>query len=237
MARLRSVEYEPAGAPSLFDLWESGAPAPLQPPLSVRDARYRARIVQLLDPHRAPGGRLVSVGAGNGFTEAALTSAGWEVLATDLAERALKHCRAKGLATARLDLLEPTAIGGFDAVYCDGVLGHLWEPSNGCTRAWRALAALGRPGAVSVVSNDLADDERSARFDVSSDAEAAFYRPPSGWFGREAASTGRWTIVSQSIYSYPRTGGERRRELLVLLMDERIEAEDLTHPDRGDARS
>ena len=226
MARLRSVDYEPPGAPSLFDRWETGAAAPLPPPLSVRDARYRARIVELLERHRSLGSQLVSVGAGNGFTEAALAAAGWDVLATDPAETALQRCRAKGLATARVDVLKPITIRGFDTVYCDGVLGHLWEPSRGCTRAWQAFAALGRPGAVCLVSNDLADDDESPSFVVRSTPGASFYRPPARWFAREAADTGRWTVVSQSIYPYSREGAARRRELLLLLMDERVEAED-----------
>jgi hypothetical protein len=225
---LRSIVYEPPGEPSMFDLWEAGAVAALAPPLAVRCAAYRRRIVGLLEPYRRPGSRLVSVGAGNGFAEAALAEAGWDVVATDPAESALRHCRAKGLATLRFALLVDPAPGVFEAVYCDGVMGHLWSPAGGCEPVWRGLAALGSGGTIAVVSNDLADGARGAQFAVRSDPAARFYRPPPGVFAGEAARSGLWKVVSQSSYDYVRGGTPRRREIVVarLLVNERIETED-----------
>jgi SAM-dependent methyltransferase len=194
----------------------------------VCDPDYRSRIVGLLAPHRPLGVRLISVGAGNGYTEAALAAHGWQVLATDACDSALAHCRAKRLSTRRFRLLADSGLGGFDAVYCDGVLGHLWDPQSGSVPAWQALAALGHAGAICLVANDLADTDARADFGVRSVPAAQFYRPPAGRFATDAEATELWSVESQTIYEYLRTGSLRRRELIVarLLVHEGIEAKD-----------
>jgi len=224
------VDYEPAGQPSLFDRWEQGADAPLQAPLAVADSAYRAWLLEMFASHCEPGSRVISVGAGNGCMESALRDAGWDVLATDPATSALGYCRAKGLATARYRLGEGIDIGPFDAIYCDGVLGHTWEPASKTRHAWQELGRLGHAGSVCLVSNDLADDDESARFVVNGTPGASFYRPPAGDFGHEAIETGKWSIQAEAIYRYSRRGSPRRRELLVtrLLVDKRVKPEDIS---------
>jgi len=216
-SRLPSIRYEPPGEPSLFDRWEQGVDVAMLAPLAVRDATYRALVVELLAPYSRAGARLISVGAGNGHAEAALAQTGWEVLATDPAASALRHCRAKGLCTARFELLSGDASpDAFDAVYCDGVMGHLWDSAGASARAWNALAELGCSGAVCLVSNDLADDDEAVRFKVRSSPDIAFYRPPAGGYAAEALATGRWSLERERIYPYERNGVVRRRELIVV---------------------
>jgi hypothetical protein len=213
---LPSICYEPAGEPSLFDRWEVGSVETVQPPLAVHDPAYRSLVVELLAPYRTSGAQLVGVGSGNGYGERALAGAGWAVLATDPAESALRLCRAKGLATVRFELLSgDTPPGAFDAIYCDGVLGHLWDPANGSGPAWEALAAIGRPGAICLVSNDLSDDDNEPRFVVRASTNAAFYRPPAGRYAAEALTTGRWSLEFERLYRYDRAGVIRRREIVV----------------------
>jgi SAM-dependent methyltransferase len=213
---LPSIRYERPGDPSLFDLWEARVAETVQPPLAVHDPVFRSLLVELLAPYRTPGARLIGVGSGNGYGERALADAGWEVLATDPTESALRLCRAKDLVAMRFELLsrdEPP--GAFDTIYCDGVLGHLWDPANGSVTAWEALARLVRPGAVCLVSNDLSDDDEKPRFVVRAAAGAAFYRPPAGRYAAEAVATGRWVPELQRIYRYDREGVMRRREVIV----------------------
>jgi len=213
---LPSICYEPAGEPSLFDRWEVGSAETVQPPLAVHDPTYRSLVVELLAPYQTPGAQLIGVGSGNGYGERALADAGWDVLATDPAESALRLCRAKGLAALRFELLSRDAPpGAFDAVYCDGVLGHLWDPANGSCPAWEALAAFGRPGAICLVSNDLSDDDDKPCFVVRASADAAFYRPPAGRYAAEALATGRWSREFERLYRYDRAGVIRRREIVV----------------------
>lgn len=227
-AGIPSIAYEPRGEPSLFDLWEAGADAPLPAPLAVRDPVYRARIVEILTPFQDDGRRLVSVGAGNGVVEAMLVRDKWEVLATDPAFRALEICREKGLSTARFELLVDPPPGRFDVIYCDGVMGHLWDPRSASVSAWKALAGLGRRGSLCLLSNDLSDDDQSPRFAVRGSPTATFYRPPPGWYGRDATATGLWRIEAEQHYRYRRRGTTRRREVVLarLLTDERVEPED-----------
>ena len=226
---LPSISYEPAGNPSLFDQWEAGDPAVLQAPLSVHDASYREVIVGVITALHQMGRRtLVGVGSGNGVVEAELSAAGWDVLATDCAESALRCCRSKGLEVRKFNLMNDDGLCAFDVIYCDGVMGHLWQPGSNSVLAWRALARLGRPGSFAVVSNDLADSDRGAQFAVHASTSAQFYRPPAGSFATDACSTSLWSLDSTRIYSYRRHGDMRRREILLaqLLMNERIEPND-----------
>jgi hypothetical protein len=213
---LRSIDYEPADEPSLFSRWERSEAAVMTAPIAVRSATYRELLTDMLKPHLHPGATLLSVGAGNGFAEVELQNHGWDVTATDRAVDALAHCRAKGLQVARLDLLEDPPIGRFDAVYCDGVLGHLWQEGSATSNAWSALAALAAPGAVCLTSNDLADDDHAPTLRVRSDAAAEFYRPPAGWFAREAIATGGWALDAERVHLYERGGEQRRRELVLM---------------------
>lgn len=219
--RLPSVAYDPANGPSLFDTWEAGGRTSLAPPLSVVDAGYRAHVADILRGYLGAGARLVSVGAGNGCVEVELANAGWDVVATDVSASALRICRRKGLPTTRFDLDVVEPIGQFEMIYCDGVMGHMWTPGSRCTSCWSALATLGRPGARCLVSNDLADDDEDAQLNVRSSPGAAYYRPPAGWFARDAMATARWTVESEHLYVYERDGTVRRREqILARLIDE-----------------
>jgi SAM-dependent methyltransferase len=226
--RLPSIAYDPPGQPSLFDLWEAGEPAHLQPPLAFSDTKYRSKITSVLEHQRSAGRRLVSVGAGNGVLEAALAAAGWDVLATDPAVSALRLCRARGLPTRRFELLRDAPIDRFDVIYCDGVMGHLWDSKFASIPAWIALWQLGHRDSICCVSNDLSDTEE-VEFAVRGSSTAAFYRPPPGSYGRDATSSLRWSVVSEHIYDYLRTGVQRKREIVVarLLADERVEPEDI----------
>ncbi len=234
---LRSIDYEPVDEPSLYQRWERNETATMTAPIAVRSAAYREFIADMLEPYRRPGATLLSVGAGNGFVEVELQSRSWDVTATDRAEDAVAHCRAKGLRAARLELLADQPIGQFDAIYCDGVLGHLWQEDSATSTAWLALAALAARGAVCLASNDLADDDQAPTLRVRSAATAEFYRPPAGWFARDAVATGHWVLETGHIYPYHREGERRRRELVVvrLLMDDRVVAkgrEESHNPDR-----
>jgi len=225
---LPSVEYEPPNEASLFDRWEAGDYTSLLPPISVRDADYRALIVRLLGRYITLGTHLVSIGAGNGFVECDLAKAGWDVLATDRAESALRVCRSKGLRALQFQLMQDGAFGTFDAIYCDGVMGHLWRADVGTRSAWSALADLSRPSGVVLAANELADDDEGPMFAVRTCAAARFFRPPVGWFGLDAMATGRWRVESQLLHAYMRGGTLRRREIVIarLLVDKGKELQD-----------
>lgn len=213
--RIPSIVYAPPVGPSLYELWERGVSKPIAPPISVTDADYRWTVVATLRPHRTPPASLLSVGAGNGFTEQALQQDGWEVLATDCVTAAGEFCRRKGVPFRRLCLStdEPLNIERFGMVYCDGLIGHLWREQSDTTHAWRALRRLTANDGLLLTSNDISDGDR-AEFGVRGHPDARFYRPPAGELATSAASEG-WRVESTTYYSYDRSG-PRWRELLLL---------------------
>lgn len=219
MSTLPSVDYDGAGGESLFVMWESGRAAGLLAPLSVRRPRYRRLIVGVLRRYAsAPAARVLSIGAGNGFTEAELAEAGFNVLATDRSAIALRFCERKGLATARYEFPEepPEGLRGFDAVYCDGVLGHLWRPESGCQEFWAKATGFCKRDALMLLSNDLSETDAAPTFGVRGDPGARFFRPPAGWFAQEAQAGGLWRSEHARVLRYRRHGSLRRRELLLL---------------------
>jgi hypothetical protein len=200
----------------------------MQAPLAVADSHYRSRLLKVFETAEVPGRRVISIGAGNGCMEAELMAAGWDVLATDIADSALAHCQAKGLATAKVSLGEESNVGTFDVIYCDGVLGHLWEPGKGVAGALEELGQFGHTGSICITSNDLSDDDDHSDFAVRGSPTAAFYRPPAGHFGVEATETGLWKVQHSTIYPYSRSAIVRRREILLLslLVDEGVVPKD-----------
>lgn len=228
MNPLPSVDYDGAGDESLFGKWERGEAASMQAPLSVRRPRYRRLIVEILRRHAsAPTARVLSIGAGNGFTEAELAAAGFEVLATDRSEIALRFCERKGLVTARYEFPEDPSerLRGFDVVYCDGVLGHLWQPAEGCREFWVKATQFCKRDALMLLSNDLSETDAAPALSVRGDPGAKFFRPPAGWFAQDAQASGLWRPEHARVISYRRQGLLRRREILTLrrsLMHERV---------------
>jgi|BarGraNGADG00212_1021973.scaffolds.fasta_scaffold04550_3 hypothetical protein len=228
--RLPTIPYEPSVGPSLYDLWESDAAPTFGAPLSVRDASYRELVVSIIQSHAGRRRTLLGIGSGNGLVEAELQRQGWDVLATDCLDSALRSCEDKGLKARRFRLTEDEAFRKFDVLYCDGVFGHLWQPSISCVDAWLALAELGCVDTFAIVSNDLADDDTTAIFTVHGSAEARFYRPTAGSVIADAEATGKWEFECSRIYGYVRRGISRRREIVVmkLLVNDGIEAKHLS---------
>lgn len=216
---LPSVDYDGAGEESLFGMWESGATTDMQAPLSVRRPRYRRLIVGILRRYAAaPTARVLSIGAGNGFTEAELAAAGFNVLATDRSEIALRFCERKGLVTARYEFPEepPERLRDFYVVYCDGVLGHLWRPLAGCREFWVKATKFCKRDALMLLSNDLSETDAAPTLGVRTDPGAGFFRPPAGWFAQDAQASGLWAPEHVRVLRYRRYGSLRRREILIL---------------------
>ncbi|MDQ3802470.1 MAG: class I SAM-dependent methyltransferase [Acidobacteriota bacterium] len=219
MNALPSVDYDGAGEESLFGMWESGGATDMQAPLSVRRPRYRRLIVGILRRYAPePTAHVLSIGAGNGFTEAELVAAGFNVLATDRSEIALRFCERKGLVTAKYEFPEepPECLRGFDVVYCDGVLGHLWQPAAGCQEFWVKTTKFCHRDALMLLSNDLSETDAAPTLGVRRDPGAKFFRPPAGWFAQDAQASGLWRPGPARVLHYRRYSSPRRREILIL---------------------
>lgn len=220
MDSLPYVDYDSSQCgESLFALWERGESTQVPAPLSVRRRRYRQLIVRLTKRHQPKScARVLSVGAGNGFTEAALRVAGFSVLATDRSEVALEYCRRKGLKTMTYEFPNQSlpTLEKFDVIYSDGLLGHLWQSGQGYGRCWVRFAEFSRVGALLILSNDLSDTDDMPVLNVTGAPDAGFFRPPAGWFAREAEASQLWTIEEARLLRYRRRGELRRREILAL---------------------
>lgn len=240
METLPCVDYDSSSSgESLFALWERGEDSQMPAPLSVRRRRYRQLIAKLIKRHQPKNcARVLSVGAGNGFTEADLKGEGFRVLATDRSEVALEYCRLKGLKTLNYEFPTqslPTP-EKFDVIYCDGLLGHLWQ-SDGYARCWTRFAEFARVGALLILSNDLADTDDMPNLSVKGAPEAGFFRPPAGWFAQDAEASQLWTALEVRLLLYFRRGQPRRREIVslrCLLVDERKEANGTSNIERRD---
>lgn len=83
-------------------------------------------------PHREafaaqlpPGGRVLELGAGVGFTARWFADQGFEVLATDLAPANVEMCRRKGVQAQVADLLALELDGLFDGIWAASCLMHV----------------------------------------------------------------------------------------------------------------
>jgi SAM-dependent methyltransferase len=196
--------------------WAKGRKTRIPAPLSVRSRWYRRLIFQIAQTALlGPGGRILSIGAGTGKTECYLQSMGFDVIASDVDETALRLCREAGLVVRYFDITSPVAENLLiDLVYVDGVLGHLQEHID-WQGLWTGLASTG--GAFLLMSNDLSDDDASPNFHVHGEPEARFLRPPAGFFEASASQTGYWQTCWSHVLKYRRPGrGLRRRELVLL---------------------
>jgi hypothetical protein len=209
-----------ASVQSLFARWERGERTTPPAPLATRSRHYRRLIVKIIQ-NLLPisNGTLISLGAGNGFAETALTAAGFKVLATDISDTALLFCQAKGLAVRQIDVScdFPMDIGTFDALYADGLLGHIYDDNGQVATLWTRMSSLLNRSGVAVFSNDLSDHDDCPNWTVRGHPSWSFYRPPKDTFSTDAVNSGHWACIGSCILRYRRPErGLRRRELLAL---------------------
>lgn len=97
--------------------------------LEAARAPFHGRGERLFAAHPAPG-RLLDVGAGDGFFGDVMRARGWEVVAVDNEADVVWHARERlGLEAYALDVEEdPLPPGPFDAVTLWGVLQLVYEP-------------------------------------------------------------------------------------------------------------
>ena len=82
-----------------------------------------------------PGGRVLELGAGVGYTAQWFAEQGFEVLATDLSPANVDMCRAKGVEARVADLMNLDLEGSFDGVWAASCLMHVPNAHLGETLA------------------------------------------------------------------------------------------------------
>ena len=142
---------------NLYELWENGIPFGDSITPSGFSPNYIERIFSIITAHTPTGGRIVSLGSGNGFIEARLKKAGYQVKCIDRNEEAVAITSGKGLESLCADFydLSPDDFEDALTIYADGFFGHLYEEESGLSRSLKHIEALDLNNDVKViVSND-----------------------------------------------------------------------------------
>ncbi|MCY7342719.1 MAG: class I SAM-dependent methyltransferase [Pseudonocardia sp.] len=150
---------------SVYEIWEQGSALNDSITPSTYVPEYRSHIVLKLLSLTADKGSIFSIGCGNGFVEADLVSHGRAVRAIDYNEEAVELTRRKGVDAFTADFFEltPDDVAGTDALYADGLVGHLWDAREQVRPALQKIKSLVlSPGTRLVFSNDSPHDPSAA---------------------------------------------------------------------------
>lgn len=149
---------------SIYEIWESGGAFNDSITPSTYIPEYRSHIVLKILSLTDSGARVLSLGCGNGFVEADLAGLGRSVVAIDCNAEAVELTRKKGVEAYVADFFQlgPADVAGVNAVYADGLLGHLFDPEQEIRPAFSAIEGFGlAPGTLLVFSNDAPRDDRA----------------------------------------------------------------------------
>lgn len=146
------------GAPStIYQIWEQGGAFNDSVTPSTYCHEYRSHMALKIVSLAKAQDRVLSIGCGNGFVEAELSSRGLRVQAIDCNSEAVDLTAAKGVEAFMADYFSlPTGfLSSYDVVYADGLLGHLYDAQTGLEGFFQNLQRL-RPHSRAwlVLSND-----------------------------------------------------------------------------------
>ena len=197
---------------NIYDIWEEGKAYRDSITPSIYDSQYRSfitdKIKSLLDHDYSE--RILSIGSGNAFVERDLHSSGYSILASDLNPDAMKLAQKKGVPFVLADVnqWEPQE-KNFALIYCDGVMGHLYQPESGFQRLLGRLRQWLLPNSGQIlISNDAAIIDTPVHLHPN---VKGFY-----WFSPEylcsELSKAGFHEVKSEIFVYPRplTGNKER---------------------------
>jgi 2-polyprenyl-3-methyl-5-hydroxy-6-metoxy-1,4-benzoquinol methylase len=146
---------------TVYDLWEEGSAFNDSVTPSTFCPEYRSHVVLKVMTLSQPGDQIFSIGCGNGFVEASLVKGARRVVGIDCNEEAISLSRSKGVDAYRADYfdLPKATLAGFDVIYADGLLGHVYNNNSGLDIFFQKLEHLApKPGAWLVFSNDAPRD-------------------------------------------------------------------------------
>lgn len=154
-------EHQGDATRTLYQIWEAGQACGDSITPSTYCPEYRAHIRDIVADFVPEGGHVFSIGCGNAFVEGDLVAAGRRVSAIDWNSEAVDLARAKGVSAWTADIMT-MARGGladYDAVYADGLLGHLYDDPAALDPFFDQLLYLAPPrGCMLVFSNDAPAD-------------------------------------------------------------------------------
>lgn len=210
---MKDVNYYTAkesNGENIYDIWERGEAFGNSITPSTYDKEYQLWMLNLIfDKSKKKKLKVLSLGCGNATIEKLLVGEGHSVTAFDINEEAIQYALSKGVDAQVCDLnkWEPTK-DCFDVVYCDGILGHLLEPTAGFSSIFdKVMTTLNKDGMV-LISNDSSDVEQ----DVQEHPDLpSFY-----WFSDEYLKNQLRNANFENVetlsyfYNRPLTGGRKR---------------------------
>lgn len=133
MATYNNNKTTPYYGRHIFDRWEKGEPQEDSTTASVCSVHYRQYILEIVKSVLNNDDVIISIGAGNGFTEKLLSESGFRIYCFDIDEYAVKLCKEKGLNACCADFFSLSSISfpSPSLIYMDGVLGHLFTNKKG----------------------------------------------------------------------------------------------------------
>lgn len=150
---------------SVYEIWEQGGAFNDSITPSTYVPEYRSHIVLKLLSLTPARSSIFSIGCGNGFVEADLVQSDRSVRAVDCNDAAVALSRGKGVDAFTADFFALTRedVAGADAVYADGLLGHLFDSTEQIRPALHKMQSLDlAPGTLLIFSNDSPRDPRAA---------------------------------------------------------------------------
>jgi SAM-dependent methyltransferase len=142
---------------TLYQIWEDQQACNDSVTPSTYCDAYREHLVDCIADRIPPAGRIFSIGCGNAFVERDLVSRGYRVDGIDWNREAVDLALAKGVGAMTGDFLQmpPSSLAEYDAVYADGLLGHLYDDGSGLAAFFAQLRRTEpQPGSWLIFSND-----------------------------------------------------------------------------------
>jgi hypothetical protein len=146
---------------TIYAIWERGEAFNDSVTPSTYVPEYRSHVLLKFLSLTAPGARIFSFGCGNAAVEGSLVDHGRQVAAVDVCPEAVQLASLKGVDAFTRDFYDvtPADVAGFDAIYADGFLGHLFDGVTQIDPTLHKLKELDlKPGTVLLFSNDAPPD-------------------------------------------------------------------------------
>ena len=200
---------------SIFHLWERGGYHKDSITPATHVPEYRRHIASRIRQETPIGGKIFSLGCGNGFVEAELIKDGYTVSAIDLHSDAVALSRRRGVQTEQKDFFETDKhdFESVNCIYADGFIGHLYDHGHRLSLFFHHIETMLNGRSVNcVLSNDA---PTNSKLEVQQhEAVPEFWYISAEHLASEVHSRGHQARISE-YFSYDRPLSGRRRRTIV----------------------
>ncbi len=200
------------GDKNIFDIWEAGKPCGDSLTPSTYNLEYRQWMVNKISNllKNNPQNQILSIGCGNAFIEHELAKKNYSIFAIDILEYAVDLARKKGITAVSANVKEWEPDNKeYDLIYCDGIMGHLYNHSDGLRKIITRLKTwLKSKDAILFISNDESTNQELVQTHPS---VKGFHWFSDEFLRSELTSVGFSKIdIDHFIYDRPLSGKRKR---------------------------